>query len=171
MKKYINGQYIEMNNEEIASIKAEAVKMQIAERQRPLTIEEVITLFIHQSVNTLKVDDNTALRMINFYPEWTTNISYTEDYKVKYNGKLWKAIQSHISQIGWEPDITTSLWEQINESHNGTINDPIPYDGNRALIDGLYYVQNYVIYLCTRDTINPIYNALADLTGIYVEVI
>ena len=30
---------------------------------------------------------------------------------------------------------------------------------------------NNVIYRCTRDTINPVYNALADLVGIYVEVV
>ena len=29
---------------------------------------------------------------------------------------------------------------------------------------------NNVIYRCTRGMINPVYNALADLIGIYVEV-
>ena len=38
------------------------------------------------------------------------------------------------------------------------------------LESGKYYLQDYVIYRCTRDTINPVYNALADLVGIYVEV-
>lgn len=32
-----------------------------------------------------------------------------------------------------------------------------------------YYIQDYVIYLCTRDTGIPVYNALADLIGLYVE--
>ena len=32
-----------------------------------------------------------------------------------------------------------------------------------------YYLQDSVIYLCTRDTVNPVYNPLADLVGIYVE--
>lgn len=27
-----------------------------------------------------------------------------------------------------------------------------------------------VVYLCTRDTVNPVYNDLADLVGLYVEV-
>ena len=30
---------------------------------------------------------------------------------------------------------------------------------------------NNVIYRCTHGTINPVYNALADLVGIYVEVV
>lgn len=33
-----------------------------------------------------------------------------------------------------------------------------------------YYSQDGVTYLCTRDTGIPVYNPLADLVGIYVEV-
>ena len=65
---------------------------------------------------------------------------------------------------------TESLYERIDETHAGTIDDPIPYEGNMALTAGLYYSQGGVIYLCTRDTVNPVYNALADLVGLYVEV-
>lgn len=32
-------------------------------------------------------------------------------------------------------------------------------------------MSNNVIYRCTRDMINPVYNALADLVGIYVEAV
>ena len=39
-----------------------------------------------------------------------------------------------------------------------------------ALESGKYYIQDYVIYLCNRGTINPVYNPLADLVGLYVEV-
>lgn len=46
---------------------------------------------------------------------------------------------------------------------------PIPYSGNMALTSGLYYIQDYTIYLCTRDTGNPVYNPLAELVGIYVN--
>ena len=50
-----------------------------------------------------------------------------------------------------------------------TPTDPIPYSGNMALESGKYYIQDYTIYLCTRDTGNPVYNPLADLVGLYVE--
>ena len=49
--------------------------------------------------------------------------------------------------------------------------DPIPYNGNMELTAGLYYSQDGVIYLCNRDTGIPVYNALADLVGNYVEVV
>lgn len=53
----------------------------------------------------------------------------------------------------------------------GTLADPIPYSGNMALESGKYYIQDYVIYLCNRDTINPVYNPLAELVGLYVETV
>ena len=169
MKKYINGQYIEMTAEEIATMNAESVKWQMAERKRPLTEQEVTALLIRQSVNALEVDDNTALRMMDYYPAWAENTAYTAGYKVTYNGKLWRCVMAHTAQVTWEPENAASLWEVINETHSGTMDDPIPYDGNMALTAGLYYVQDYVVYLCNRDTGAPVYHALAKLVGVYVE--
>ena len=134
----------------------------------PLSQTTISKMLIEQQINTLAVDDNTALRMKSFYPEWASGVSYAVGYKVQYNGKLWRVVQAHTSLIGWEPENAASLWEQINEIHDGTPYDPIPYDGNMALVSGLHYIQNGVIYLCIRDTVNPVYHALADLVGLYV---
>lgn len=169
MKKYINGVFYEMTAEEIAAMKTESIKAQMAERTRPLTEREVTALLIRQSVNTLEVDDNTALRMMDYYPAWAKNTAYTVGYKVTYNGKLWRCIMAHTSQTAWEPTNAASLWESINETHSGTMDDPIPYEGNMALVNGLYYVQDYVVYRCNRDTGAPVYHALANLVGVYVE--
>ena len=169
MRKYINGQYIDMTAEEIAAMEAEAARYEAAERTRPLTAEEVTALLIRQQINTLTVDDNTALRMTTFYPEWAANAEYTIGYKVQRGGKLWRCIQAHTSQIGWEPENAPSLWTEICESHAGTLEDPIPYNGNMALESGKYYSQNSKIYRCTRDTGKPVYNALSELVGLYVE--
>ena len=65
--------------------------------------------------------------------------------------------------------LTDEKLEEICETHDGTQYDPIPYDGNMALESSKYYIQDYAIYRCTRDTINPVYNDLADLIGLYVE--
>lgn len=41
-----------------------------------------------------------------------------------------------------------------------------------ALESGKYYTQSGMTYLCNRETVNPVYHALADLVGLYVtEVI
>ena len=160
----------EYTAEKEKAVARQAVQAKCFESSRPLTAEEVTTMIITAQINTLTVDDNTALRMKSFYPEWAENTAYAVGYKVQYGDKLWRCLSAHTSIATWEPSTATaSLWETINETHSGTIDDPIPYDGNMALVNGLYYMQNYEIYLCNRDTVNPVYNALADLVGIYVE--
>lgn len=88
-------------------------EMETAERTRPLTAEEVTAMLIRQQINTLDVDDSTALRMTEFYPEWTSGQGYTAAYKVRYGGKLWRCLQDHTSQDGWEPDSAPSLWAKV----------------------------------------------------------
>lgn len=172
MKICENGIMRDMTTEEIAAMEAEAQEAEAFERTRPLTESEVTRLLIAQQINTLTVDDNTALRMVEFYPAWTAGQAYTETYKVQHGGKLWRCRQVHTSQAGQEPSIdTASLWEEVCESHDGTLADPIPYDGNMALESGKYYIQSYLIYRCIRETVNPVYNPLAELVGIYVETV
>ena len=84
---------------------------------------------------------------------------------------MWKVLQQHTEQEEWKPgEGTESLYTEVTESHAGTKEDPIPYNNNMELESGKYYSQDGVTYLCTRDTGIPVYNPLADLVGIYVEV-
>lgn len=169
MIKLLNGKYVELTSEEIEAMQKAQAAFEAYERTRPLTESEVSRMLIAQQINTLTVDDNTALRMVAFYPEWAENAEYTIGYKVQRNGKLWRCIQAHTSQTGWEPENAASLWTEICESHAGTLEDPIPYSGNMALESGKYYSQDNKVYRCTRDTGNPVYNALSELVGLYVE--
>ena len=165
MKKYVNGKLVDLTPEEIAEAKIAAAM----EKSRPLTEAEVSRMLITAQINTLSVDDNPALRMTTFYPEWAANAEYTIGYKAQRGGRLWRCIQAHTSQAGWEPENAASIWTEICESHAGTLDDPIPYSGNMALESGKYYSQDGKIYRCTRDTVNPVYNALSELVGLYVE--
>lgn len=171
--RLVNGVKTEIPADEIAAMEDIQKAHEDAERTRNLTAEEVTVMLIKQQINTLDVDDNTALRMVEFYPAWAAGQDYTAGYKVQHGGKLWRCKDpGHTSQAGWEPSINTaSLWEEICEAHTGTLDDPIPYSGNMALEFGKYYTQGGVIYLCTRDTGSPVYNALADLVGIYVDTV
>ena len=130
---------------------------------------EVLKLrkIIEEAVQSLA--DETAVQAVTLYPTWAENTAYDVGHKVQRNGKLYRCAQAHTAMVTWEPENAASLWEVINETHTGTLDDPIPYDGNMALVSGLYYVQNDVVYLCIRDTINPVYNALSELVGVYVE--
>ena len=126
---------------------------------------------LRQLIEQLAVtlDDKTALTGVELFPIWTIDRVYAVGDKVQRNSKLWRCLQAHTSQAGWEPENVASLWTEICESHSGTLEDPIPYNGNMALESGKYYMQDGKIYRCTRDTGNPVYHALSDLVGLYVE--
>lgn len=171
MKICINGVIREMTAKEEAQYNEMAARAAAEAKHRPLSENEVLSMLITEQINTLSVDDATAARMTAFYPEWAKDTAYTIGYKVQYLGKLYKVIQAHTSQETWTPDITASLYERIDEVHDGTKYDAIPYEGNMALVSGKYYIENSVTYLCNRDTVNPVYNKLSELVGIYVEVV
>jgi hypothetical protein len=141
----------------------------IEQSRRPLTESEVLTMLIPMQINGLAVDDNTALRMRSYYPEWQSGQDYDVGYKVQHGDRLWRCRQAHNAIPGWEPSNAASLWEQVCESHTGAEDDPIPYEGNMALVAGLYYVQDGEWYRCIRDTGNPVYHRLEELVGLYVE--
>lgn len=171
MRIYDGTTYRDMTPEEEAAERKAILAAQAYERTRPLTAEEVTNMLIAAQINTLSVDDNTALRMVDFYPGWVAGTEYSPGYKVQRNGKLWRAIQANAAQAGWEPENAPALWEQVCESHTGATDDPIPYDGNMALESGKYYIQDGEIYRCTRDTGNPVYGDLYELVGLYVDKI
>ena len=113
MAKCINTKYIKPSDDEITAMQAAQRAAEVAERTRPLTAEEVTALLIKQQINTLEVDDNTALRMVEFYPAWASDTDYTAGYKVQHGGRLWRCVQAHTAQTGWEPENAPSLWAKV----------------------------------------------------------
>lgn len=113
MKICENGIIREMTTDEIIEMQKQRDAFEAAERTRPLTAEEVTAMLIKQQINTLTVDDNTALRMVEFYPEWTTDTDYATGFKVQHGGKLYKCLTAHASQADWTPDAAPSLWAKV----------------------------------------------------------
>lgn len=125
------------------------------------------------TVNTMSLTDNDALSVKSVYPEWETLIGkeVKQGDKMQCDGRLWKVLQQHTVQEQWRPGTgTESLYTEIVETASGTADDPIPYNNNMKLEQGKYYIQDGITYLCTRNTEIPVYQPLADLVGIYVEL-
>ena len=142
--------------------------MTLVEKARELRalIEKAMT-------ETASLTEAEAVAATCLYPKWSGNgVAYVKGQRVQYNGELYKVKDGmgHTSQADWSPDVAVSLFEKINETNSGTKADPIPYSGNMALEKGKYYIEYGIVYLCTRDTGIAVYNRLADLVGIYVEV-
>lgn len=131
----------------------------------------VLRTLIEKAVQSL--DDKDALECVCLYEKWSGDgVQYTAGKRLQYNGELYKVKDGmgHTSQADWSPDAAVSLFEKINETNSGTKVDPIPYSGNMALENGKYYIEDGIVYLCNRDTGIAVYNTLAELVGLYVEL-
>lgn len=166
MKKYVNGEYVEMTPQEIEALKQEQKEYEAQEKRRPLTQDEVLGMFLTQNIQTLAVDDNTALRMKSYYPTWEDLCKYNngkgykaevKGFKFTYGDKLYKTVQDNFTfQSQWIPGQgTSSIYTQIVETQAGTLEDPIdvPEDvisNAFTYVIGKYYRWNGQIYHCER---------------------
>ena len=140
-----------------------------------ITLARNLRPYIEQAAQSLP--DADGLKAKALYPRWEAlvkkgSVTAEAGYRFTHGGNLYKCVNANPTfQADWVPgNGTAALYVRIDETHDGTQYDPIPYSGNMALTAGLYYIQDGVIYLCSRDTVNPVYNPLADLVGIYVEI-
>lgn len=133
----------------------------------------------YEEINTLGLTDEQALEVKEMFPMWDELVGtdVTAGIRFQYDGKLYEVLQDHTVLTHYQPCINTaSLYKEVvletNEEGelNGTLENPIPYEGNMVLENGKYYSQDGVIYLCTRDSGNPVYHNLSELVGLYVEV-
>lgn len=116
------------------------------------------------------LSDEEALEGVELFPGWEYPKAYAQGDRFRWEGKLYKVLQAHTSQVDWRPDAAYSLYVEIAKPGEGTRENPITYNGNMALEEGLYYSQAGVVYVCTRSTGIPVYADLAALVGLYVEV-
>lgn len=115
--------------------------------------------------------DEDAVEGVELFEEWAVDTDYATGDRRRRADRLYKCLQSHRSQTGWEPENAPALWEEIAKPGQGeTPDNPIPYNNNMALEEGKYYSQYGVVYVCTRSTGVAVYNDLKDLVGIYVNV-
>ena len=117
--------------------------------------------------------DEEALENIELFPTWQSRIGVQvkQGERLYYDDKLYKVLQTHTPQDDWRPDTTASLYVQvIAETDAGTIDNPIPYEMNMELVNGKYYTEDGVKYLCIRELAQSVWH-LSDLVGTFVEVV
>ena len=131
-----------------------------------ITQEELQKEEIKMAVSYLS--DSQAFTVKNLVPNWEDDpvgyeysVDNPSDIRRNYNGDLWKLKKSHSKQVDWYPGADPTLWEQIVEGHEGTLEDPIPVPDSVTTsgftyIYGKYYSENEQIYLCERSGVpNP----------------
>ena len=112
-----------------------------------LTGQDVVGIKKNYESNLAVVDDETALLLTEYYPVWSgDSVEYKKDYRLTYNGVLYKVLQAHTSQADWTPEAAPSLFAKILTSDDGT---PLPWEqpgstnpymkGDKVLYNGKVY--------------------------------
>lgn len=120
------------------------------------------------------LSDEDALEALELYDRWAPETDYPADKRLQHEGGLYRVRQLHTSQAIYPPGSagTEALYARVERPGQGDTSDnPIPYEGNLELVEGKYYSQDGVTYVCTRSTGAPVYHPLAQLVGLYVEVV
>ena len=139
-------------------------------RKSPMAIvEELVTKQWNERTD---IGNEEALDYMTIVYEWERFIGQIVPVGkiVTYNGKLWRVRQEHTVLEHYAPSLeTASLYEVIEKEHTGEADDPIPYTPPMEIFNGTYYVEDGVIYLCTRDSGTALSHPLSALVGLYVE--
>ena len=61
------------------------------------------------------LSDTDALEAVELFPIWKSDTAYVLDFRVRYDGTLYKCVQAHTSQTDWTPDVTPALWTEVAE--------------------------------------------------------
>ncbi|MBR2890373.1 MAG: alpha-amylase [Oscillospiraceae bacterium] len=80
--------------------------MSVIERARELRkqIEE----------NASVLTDEKAAEVPELFPAWNGDgVSFITGNRVRYNGVLYKCLQSHETQANWTPETAPSLWARV----------------------------------------------------------
>lgn len=61
------------------------------------------------------IDEVTATEHLNTFAPWEPDVQYAVGNLRVYDGRLWKCIQAHRSQLDWTPDVAVSLWVKAGD--------------------------------------------------------
>ena len=122
---------------------------------RQLTETEVLAPAVDQAISYLT--DEQALTVKGLYSEYDPHgVQYKTGDRKTYKGILYKCLQDHVPQPGWEPGVAPSLWVALESgSEAGTLEDPIPVPDTVTTSGmeyeyGKYYKEGESVYLCKR---------------------
>lgn len=140
-------------------------------KKAPITIVE--ELVIKEWNARTDIADSEALDYMTIVYDWEHYLGQLipAGRIVGYGGKLWRARQQHTVLEHYAPSLdTAALYEVIEKEHTGEADDPIPYTPPMEIFSGVYYTENGVVYLCTRDSGTALSHPLSALVGVYVEL-
>jgi hypothetical protein len=77
--------------------------LELARKLRPFIEKAAISL-----------DDADAIEAVQLFPEWSAEAEkYEKDVRVKFDNVLYRCLQEHVPQEGWNPVAAPSLWAKV----------------------------------------------------------
>ena len=135
---------------------------------------ELMMVRIPEEINTYNLTNDEAIRYKSLHPTFSEIVGQTvkRGFRFVYENELYSVNQDNLTiQEQHSPGTgTESLYEIVDEEHSGTKDDPIPWRKNMQCYKDKYYIQNEIVYKCTRDSGNALQNDIIDLIGHYFEV-
>ena len=61
----------------------------------------------------VSLPDQDALSVPELFPHWRENMTVSVDDRICYVDKLYRVVQAHTTQAGWEPDKTPALFTEV----------------------------------------------------------
>lgn len=63
---------------------------------------------------TSYLDDEQAETVTILFPLWESGVDYAVGDRRQYNELLYRCVQAHTSQDGWEPPVVPALWTRTS---------------------------------------------------------
>ena len=120
-----------------------------------------------------ELTDDEAKKVPALFPLWETEKAYAAGDRVWYQASLYKCVQAHTSQSTWNPKDAVSLWANVSEESqeaDGSREHPFAWTSGMTSYEGKFYTENGILYLCIRDSGNPLYFPIASLIGTYFQI-
>ena len=75
--------------------------------------ERVKTFRSKVEVAAQTISDENVERCVALFPHWEADGDYSVGYRVQHNGIVYKCLQAHAAQEGWNPESAPSLWAKV----------------------------------------------------------
>lgn len=125
------------------TIQNEDIKKQLTSANE--TIQATNTA-VSVTVQNSELNDEDALKVKEFYPEWIVDKSYKSTEIVRFEENLYRVAQDHTSQDDWRPDTTASLYSLIKLGSDGIEEWHAPTGGHDAYEKGSIVRHNEKIW-------------------------
>lgn len=99
---YLKGNEMYVKTEDEVAINALGIKVEDAAEFRS-TVNTIIEV----------LNDEQAISASVLFPVWEVNKNYKLGERIRYNNKLYKVLQDHLSQASWTPTFAPSLFAAL----------------------------------------------------------